>query len=90
MGRMPDDDQHGDAVADHGSEFVGLVANAAVVCNNNPSALTYGLQPGFVRTVVRKMLAVPLDLHTCGGKNLRKALAEITVSEKNWAQAARS
>jgi hypothetical protein len=33
---------------------------------------------------------VPLDRHTCGGKNLRKALAEITVSEKNWAQAARS
>lgn len=90
MGRMPDDDQHGDAVADHGSEFVGLVANAGVVCNNNPAALTYGLQPGFVRTVVRKVVAVPLDHHTCGGKNLRKALSEVAVSKKDRAQAARS
>lgn len=90
MGRMPDDDQHGHAVVDHGSEFVGLVANAGVMCNHNPAALTDGLQPGFVRTVVCKMVAVPLDHHTCGGKDVRKALPEIAVGEKDRAQAARS
>lgn len=87
---MPDDHQHSDTVANHGGEFVGLVANAGVVRHNNPAALTYGLQPDFVRTVVGKVVAVSLDRHTCGGKNLRKALAEVAVSEKDRVQAARS
>lgn len=90
MGRMPDDDQYADAVADHGSEFVGFVANAGVVCNHNPAALTDGLQPGFVRTVVCKVVAVPLDHYTCGGEDVREALSEVAVGEKYRAQAARS
>lgn len=83
-------DPHGDAVADHRSEFVGLVANASVVRDNHPAALTYRLQPGFVGTVVGKVIAMSLDRRTGGGKNLRKALPEVAVSEKDRVQAARS
>ena len=87
---MSNDNQHGDAMANHGSEFVGLVANASVVRDNHPAALTYRLQPDFVGTVVGKMIAVSLDRRTGGGKNLRKALPEVAVGEKDRAQAARS
>ncbi len=73
-----------------GVALVRFVADAAIVGERDPAALTNSLQPHFVGRVRRKVIRVSLDRQTGRPENLGKALTEIAIGEIDKAQAARS
>ena len=87
---MADHDQQRDSVPDHCGKFIGLVADSAVVRDGDPRSLSCRFKPIFVGTIRCKVIDMPLDAQSGGGKNFRKALSKIAVREKDRIQAARS
>lgn len=71
---VADYDQQSDSVLNDCRELVGFVSNAAIVGDCYPTALTYFLQPDWVRTIMREMICVPLYMQAGGGQNFRKGV----------------
>ena len=90
IGRVPNHHQQGNAVLDDCREFVGFVADAAVMGDCYPTTLADFLQPDRVGAIVREVIRMPLYVQTCGGQDFRKAFSEVAISEENAAHAARS
>ena len=88
--QLADDHQQGNTVLHHGSQLVRLVADTAVVRDDDPSLPAHRFEPLRVRGVVSKVVGGTFDLQTGGGEDARKLLSEIAVSEKDSVQAARS
>ena len=47
-------------------------------------------QPLLVRTVLRKVVVVPMNFYACGSQNSRKLTAKVAIGEELTGQAARS
>lgn len=87
---MTDDDEQADAMLHDCCQFVGLVADAAIVGDGCPAAPADFFQPDGIRTIVREVVGVTFDLQAGGGQNFRKAFSEISIGKKDVAHAARS
>ena len=89
-GALPTTTRQCDPMSNYLSEFVGFVANAAVVCEGDPSLCGNGRQPFRVWTGRRKV--VPMGFHQQArlSEYRWKRQAEIAVREEDNTQAARS
>lgn len=87
---MPDNDQQADAMLNDRRQFVGLVADAAIMSDGCPPASADLFKPDGVGTVVREVVQVAFDLQTGGGQNFRKAFSEVSIGKKDAAHATRS
>ncbi len=83
-----DEQYHGVPV--DGGAFVRFVADALVVREGDPSALSDGLEPGLIRGIRGEVVGVAFDDESGGPQDLRKATPEIAVGEENTTQATRS
>lgn len=90
VSRFSDHDQERDIVAYHGSEFVGLVADAAVPGYGDPPALADDAQPVLISTARVEMVAMALDVQTALREDIRKEVAEVAIHEEYETHAARS
>lgn len=54
-------DQQGDAVAYHGRQFVGRIANAQVVAEGYAPVFSAVFKPLLVGAICRKKIVVPFD-----------------------------
>ena len=88
--RGADDHQQGNAVANHCIAFVRLVADAAIMRENDPAALTRRFQPRLVWRVRSKVIRMSFDRQAMRPENLGKGLSEVAVDEIDNPQAARS
>ena len=82
--------EHGDPRRLHCRELVWLVTNAFVARYDYPAALADFDNPVFILRIIAKMIAVPFNRNPCAPKKRRESFAEIAISEKRCAQAARS
>ena len=87
---VPDDNQQGDAMLHDRRQFIRFIADAAVMCDRDPAALTNALEPVLVRIVVREMIGMALHGQASGAQDLGKSLAKIPIREENRRHAARS
>ena len=71
-------------------EFVRRVADAFVVGDGDAAVAAAVFEPLLVGPVGREQIVMPFHREARGGKDLGKALAEVTVGEKDALQAARS
>lgn len=90
VGRVADHDKQRDTALDDRREFIGFVADAAVVGDGYPTALADFFQPGRIRAIVREVIRMAFDMQTRSGQDFRKAFSEVAVGEENAAHAARS
>lgn len=58
IGRVTDDDEQCNPMSFNRFQFIGLVADAAIVRESDPSPLSDRMKPFFVGTIVSKMIAV--------------------------------
>lgn len=86
--RFANNHQQRDAMAHDCGELVWFETNAAIVRERYPPALANHFQPGFIFRVMLKMITMPFDRQPSLLENFRELLSEITVSEKDKAQAA--
>jgi hypothetical protein len=77
-------------VAHDGVTLIRLISDAEIVRERNPAPTTYLLEPDFLRSRIGEVIGVPLYRKAALSKDLGKPLPEITIREKDGAQAARS
>lgn len=87
---LPDDDQQRHLMFNDCRQFVGLVANAAIMGDGYPATCANLFKPDRVRAIVCEVVCMSLDPQTGGGKYFWKALSEIAVGEEDAIHAARS
>ncbi len=78
------------AVPHHRAQLVGLVPDAAVVGERDPSPLPNRSKPYLVGAGGREVIQVTLDGQPCGGQDCGETRAEVAVGEEDNSQAARS
>lgn len=88
--RFFDDDQKSDTMTNHGVEFIGLIADSAIVGYGDPATLAHRLQPVLARAIGCKVVPMSFDAQAGADKNVGKTGTEIAVSEEDKSQAARS
>jgi hypothetical protein len=71
-------------------QFIGLVADASVMCDRDPATLADLFQPGLIGTVRREVVRMSFDMQTSGGQDFWKTLSEVAIGEEDAAHAARS
>lgn len=87
---MTNHHQQRHTILDHGCEFIGFVADPAIMGDGDPAALANIFQPLFIRAIGCKVIGVPFNLETGSREYFWKAFSEITIREENVAHAARS
>ncbi|MEX1204205.1 MAG: hypothetical protein WD470_09775 [Rhodospirillaceae bacterium] len=87
---VSDDHEQRDPVLHDGIQFIGLVADAAIVCEGNPSPLADRTQPLFIGALGREVVPVFLDGQPRRLQYLGKAGTEVTIREEDNRQTARS
>lgn len=88
VGSVADDHEQRNPVPHDGIEFIGLVADAAIMCERDPSSLTDRSQPVFIGAIGREVISVFLDPQSSLLQCLREAGAEIAIREEDKRQAA--
>lgn len=69
------DDQQCNAVAYHGRQFVGRIANAQIVAEGDAPVFSAVFKPLLVGAIRRKEIVVPLDGEAGGREDIGKAFA---------------
>lgn len=90
IGCMADDDQQANAMSNDRRQFIGFIADAAIVSDGCPPASADLFEPVGIGTVVREMVCVAFDVKTGSGENFRKFFSEIAIGEKDVGHAIRS
>ncbi len=85
-----DDDKQRYPMSNDRGELVRFISDALIVAYGNPPAAPDGAQPIRIVATGQEMVAVPFDLQSRRGENVRKERSEVTVREENKVQAARS
>src|SRR5438046_2363855 len=71
--------QKGDVVPNNSVPLIQLVANAGIMRERHPTTSTDLREPHFIRSIMREMIGVPLDVQTAGPQNRAKLFAKIAI-----------
>ena len=67
---------------DEGCPFMEAMTDTVIVCEHNPTALAYCLEPGFVAGILGKMVIMQLDCYPCLSEGIRYDMLAETAMHK--------
>jgi hypothetical protein len=87
---LPDDHKQCHSVAHDSVAFVGLVSDAVVVAQRDPTTIAYLLEPDLIGDIVGEVIRVTFYREAACSENFGELLPKIAIREIDRVQAARS